>query len=72
MSSFFFLLPVEDILYDPYVQVCMQVAASVAYYCQSMVAYVDTCHSFSSTRLSHMLGGLVAARDGIPVCCTPL
>jgi len=47
-------------------QVCMQVAASVAYYCQSMVAYVDTCHSFSSTRLSHMLGGLVAARDGIP------
>lgn len=44
-------------------QVCMQVAASVTYGCRAMVGYVDTCHSFSATRLSHMLGGLVAGRD---------
>lgn len=46
-------------------QVCMQVAASVAYRCRAMVGFVDTCHSFSATRLSHMLGGLVGGRDAV-------
>ncbi|KAG0554615.1 hypothetical protein KC19_12G105100 [Ceratodon purpureus] len=44
-------------------QVCMQVAANVSCGCRAMVGYVDTCHSFSATRLSHMLGGLVGGRD---------
>jgi hypothetical protein len=48
----------------------MQVAASVTYGCRAMVGYVDTCHSFSATRLSHMLGGLVARRDASQVRCT--
>jgi len=48
----------------------MQVAASVTLHCRAMVGYVDTCHSFSATRVSHMLGGLVGGRDAVQVCCT--
>ncbi|CAK9196639.1 unnamed protein product [Sphagnum troendelagicum] len=45
-------------------QLCMQVAASVAYKCRALVAYIDTCHSFSSIRVAHMVGTLIKTSEG--------
>jgi hypothetical protein len=45
-------------------ELCMQVAASVAYKCRALVAYIDTCHSFSSIRVAHMVGTLMKTSEG--------
>ncbi len=45
-------------------ELCMQVAASVAYNCRALVAYIDTCHSFSSIRVAHMVGTLMKTSEG--------
>ena len=48
----------------------MQVAASVTLGCRALVGYVDTCHSFSATRLFHMVSAIVGGRDASHVRCT--
>jgi hypothetical protein len=44
-------------------QLCMQAAASVAYWLQSTVIYVDTCNGFSATRVANILDNFLGSHE---------